>query len=523
MVTGRGLVFAAAIAMLAAICVAPLVVLLAAPAWLGRWDAYRSAILDARQIGLLVNSLRIASGVAVVATAIGAFLGFLLARAPIRARNAVRLGLAVPVLIPTYALALSWIFATGAEGLVTRVLGLSAVSPLTYSPVGAIIVLAIALYPVPMLATEAAVRRIESRLEEAALLVAPVPRVLTRITLPLVWPAVASSALLTFVLALSDYAVPNLLRQRVFTTEVFTAFAALYDSASATALAIPLLAVALVVGYVIVSRSARVLDVARASARTGIGFAGIRPLALAAVVSMFGIGAALPIGTLANEARSFGVIRAAIDRSGGAIGESLVLAGIAATVAMGVSLVLGYRRARSKRSIAYWADAALIALFAIPGTIIGVGLIELWNRPGLSGFVYGSSAIIVIAYLARFMPVAILIVGAGVRRVSRSAEEAAALSGAGWVRTMWHIVVPQIAGSLLVAWVMVFVLAFGEVSASVLVAPAGHTPYPVHVLTLIANTRPEQVAALALVQTLVVVCVLSAASLYLAWSSPRHG
>lgn len=523
MITGRGLVFAAAMAMLAAICVAPLVILLAAPAWEGQWDAYHDAILDARQIGLLVNSLRIAGGVAVVATVVGGFLGFLLARAPIRARNAVRLGLAVPVLIPTYALALSWIFATGEEGVVTRLPGLGAVAPLTYSPVGAIIVLTIALYSIPMLATEAAVRRIEARLEEAALLVASAPRVFTQITLPLLWPAIASSALLTFVLALSDYAVPNLLRQRVFTTEVFTAFAALYDSARATTLAIPLLAVALAVGYLIVAGSARVLDVSRASSRTGIGFAGIRPLARAAFVSMLGIGAALPIGTLANEARSFAVIREAIARSGDAIGESFVLAGIAATVAVGASLVLGYRRARSKRPIAYWADAALVALFAIPGTIVGVGLIELWNRPGLSGVVYGSSAIIVIAYLARFMPVAILIVSAGVRRVSRSAEEAAALGGAGWVRTMRHIVVPQIVGSLLVAWVMVFVLAFGEVSASVLVAPAGHTPYPVHVLTLIANTRPEQVAALALVQTLVILCALSVASLYLAWSSPRHG
>lgn len=522
MITVRGFVFAAAMAMLAAICVAPLVVLMAAPAWVGRWDAYRDAILDARQIGLLVNSLRIAGGVAVVATAVGACMGFLLARAPIRARNAVRLGLVVPLLIPTYALALSWIFATSAEGLVTRLVGSDAVAVMTYSPVGAIVVLAIALYPIPMLATEAAVRRIESRLEEAALLVAPVPRVLTRITLPLLWPAIASSTLLTFVLALSDYAVPNLLRQRVFTTEVFTAFAALYDSARAAALAAPLLAVALVVGYLVAASSARVLDVSRVSSTIGIGFAGIRPLALAAVVCLIGIGAALPVGTLATEARSFGTIREAIDRSRGAIGESLVLAGIAATVTAAVALVLGYRRARSKWRFAYSADAALIALFAVPGTLTGVGLIELWNRPGTSGVVYGTAVIIVIAYLARFMPVAILIVGAGARRVSRSAEEAAALSGAGWVRTMRHIVVPQIAGSLLVAWVMVFVLAFGEVGASVLVAPAGHTPYPVHVLTLIANTRPEQVAALALVQTLVVVCALSAASLYLAWSSPRH-
>src|SRR4029434_5912365 len=110
--------------------------------------------------------------------------------------------------------------------------------------------------------------------------------------------------------------VPNLLRQRVFTTEVFTAFAALYDSGRAAALAIPLLAVALVVAYLIVSRSASVLDVSRASSTMGIGFAGIRRLALVAAVCVVGIGVAVPIGTLAAEARSFGTIREAIDRSG---------------------------------------------------------------------------------------------------------------------------------------------------------------------------------------------------------------
>jgi ABC-type Fe3+ transport system permease subunit len=54
--------------------------------------------------------------------------------------------------------------------------------------------------------------------------------------------------------------------------------------------------------------------------------------------------------------------------------------------------------------------------------------------------------------------------------------------------------------------VLVFVLAFGEVGASILVAPPGHAPYSIHVLTLIANAPSAQVAALALVQTAVVVC-----------------
>ena len=75
-----------------------------------------------------------------------------------------------------------------------------------------------------MLATEAAARRVDGRLEEAALLVAPRRRVLWRITFPLVAPVVAAAALVVFVLAISEFGVPGLLRVNVFTTEVFTAF-----------------------------------------------------------------------------------------------------------------------------------------------------------------------------------------------------------------------------------------------------------------------------------------------------------
>ena len=74
--------------------------------------------------------------------------------------------------------------------------------------------------------------RIDGRLEEAALVVASPGRVLRRITLPLVAPAVLSAALMIFVLAVSEFGVPGLLQVRVYTTEVFTAFAALYDFAA---------------------------------------------------------------------------------------------------------------------------------------------------------------------------------------------------------------------------------------------------------------------------------------------------
>jgi iron(III) transport system permease protein len=154
-----------------------------------------------------------------------------------------------------------------------------------------------------------------------------------------------------------------------------------------------------------------------------------------------------------------------------------------------------------------------VVLFAVPSTVVGVGLISLWNRAGVLGALYGTDAMLLLGYLARFLPVAALGMAAAVRQVPHSHEEAAATTGAGWARTMLHIVVPQVFTALTAVWVVVFVLAFGELGASILVAPPGETTLPIRIYTLIANAPPSQVAALALLQAAVILSPL----LILAW------
>jgi iron(III) transport system permease protein len=151
-----------------------------------------------------------------------------------------------------------------------------------------------------------------------------------------------------------------------------------------------------------------------------------------------------------------------------------------------------------------------VALFAVPSTVVGVGLIGLWNRPGPLGLVYGTELMLLLGYLARFVPVAALILAATVRTVPVSHEEAAAVSGAGWIRTMWRIVFPQIGAGAAAAWGVAFVLAFGELGVSILIAPPGEATLPIRVYTLIANAPPSDVAALALLQTAVVFTPLAA-------------
>ena len=223
--------------------------------------------LDARQRGLLANTALLGTGTALLATVIGAPLGLVLARITLPGKGFLRLALAAPVLLPPYIVALAWTYLGGSRGLLASVAGRDLLSDWTYSLPAAILILSLVFYPLSMLATEVAMRRIDGRLEEAALVVAPPARVLRRISLRLAAPSVFAAALVIFVLAISEFGVPGLLRVRVYTTEVFTAFAALYDFNRAMLVAVPLLVLCLVVAIVAVTMSGE----RRVSTRRGSG------------------------------------------------------------------------------------------------------------------------------------------------------------------------------------------------------------------------------------------------------------
>jgi iron(III) transport system permease protein len=74
---------------------------------------------------------------------------------------------------------------------------------------------------------------------------------------------------------------------------------------------------------------------------------------------------------------------------------------------------------------------------------------------------------------------------------------------------MWHIVFPQMASALGAAWVVAFILAFGELGATILVAPPGEATLPIRIYTMIANAPSAQVAALALLQASVIFAPLA--------------
>ena len=495
-------------------CVLPIVYLLGTT--LGAdGDAYGALALDRRQRGLLFNTAVLGVGTALLATTIGAPLGVALARVPLRRKAAIRVIAAVPILLPPYLVALAWIYLGSSRGLLAALTGRDLFSEWTYSLPAAVVVLSLVLYPLSMLATELAMRRVDGRLEEAALIVAPPQRVVWRITVPLVGPTILASALITFVLAVSEFGVPGLLRVRVYTTEVFTAFAALYDFSRAIVLAVPVLLLCVVVAATAAGLLGdRLITARRSSGVSPVAFHDWRRPAGTGLLAVVAAAVALPLVILGREALAARSLLEVVAGSGNAIARSLFLSTLGATLVVALAVWVGHAQARMGRAPRLTMQVLLVLLFATPSTIVGIGLIGLWNRPGLAGALYGTDAMFLLAYLARLVPVAILILAASAQTVSVSQEEAAAVSGAGWTRTMRRIVLPQMRLGIAAAWVVAFVLAFGELGVSVLVAPPGEATLPIRIYTIIANTPASQVAALALLQTLVIfapVAILGAA------------
>ena len=474
-------------------CVLPVAYLLATT--LGAPGAFAAAVvLDSRQRGLLYNTALLGVGTATLATAIGAPLGIVLARVPLRGRGVVRLLAGAPVLLPPYIVALAWVN-----------LGWDRLSEWTYSLPAAIVILSLVLYPLSMLATEVAMRRIDGRLEEAGLIVAPPGRVLRRITLPLVAPSVIAAALIIFVLAVSEFGVPGLLRVRVYTTEVFTAFAAFYDFSRAIALSVPLLVLCVAVAAVAAALLGdRLVTTRRSLAVSPVVFHAWRRPALAGVVLVVAIALALPMLILVREAlgaRSLASAAGSID----AIVNSLLLSAVGATRYCGRRrvpwLCAGARE--SWRATRHTGPLGRLVRGSEhdhrgrpdrpvePAGAIGRALWHRCDAPaGVSGTVRSSGYADPGGNDADRLGVA----GGGVR------GERCRLAPDG----SRHPVLPQLRVGVAAAWVVAFVLAFGELGASILVAPPGEATLPIRIYTIIANTPSSNVAMLALLQSAVI-------------------
>lgn len=472
---------------------------------------------DARTGPLVMNTLKLALATALVGVPLGTWLALLVTRSDLPGRAGARVLLCATLLVPLYLQACAWQAGLGTEGWNTLVRG---------APVwldgwrGAILVHGLAAIPWVVLIVASALTVADPDLEEDAALDATRSEVLRRVTLRRVVHAVLAAALWVAITCAGEMTVTDLFQVRTYAEEVYTDIAAepgetplgVVSGVGMTALAV--LGAMLLVAKIAPTRH----PPTRRAGTISLGawrwpMFGLVTLAL---VVLWG----LPVANLLWKAgtsvihashgveREWSVLKAMrlMARSGWDfrrhIQWSLITAFVAATMALMAAFPLAWWARRGGRgAIPAWLVSSTCV--AVPGPIVGLCIIWLMNSPRLPWLntLYDRSILpVCLAQMVRGLPLAILVLWHALASLPEETLESAALDGASlWTRCM-RIALAQRKRAVALAWLAAWIVALGEVSATILVLPPGVETLSSHIFNLLHYGVDDRVAGACLAQ-----------------------
>ena len=475
-----------------------------------------------------IHTVAVATAVTVLAVAGGTALALAIERRPGPSRTVPRLLVAAPLVIPEFVLGFAWSQAYGPAGLSARLTGLT--MPGLLGPAGVIAVLTVYGLPLAYLAVTAGLAaRADPALERAARVAgAGAATTLRTVTLPLLRIPLLGAAALVFVTAASSFAVPQVLGTpagfATMPTLIYTDLALSAGPHAFTQLTVVALAMVLLVLLALGPLDvwlARLRPSGRPDAPPAVRSAataadrvvtvivwayalvatGIPMLVLVLTALTRGPGL-LPVPanwTLANFAAGFsGGAGAALART---TGLALAAAVLATLLGSGVAAVA---RERWRGPLATGVTLA----YAIPGSALAVGIIIGYGR-----WLDGTAAIILLAYVAKFWAFGHRPVQAALDRLPPGLTRAARLSGARAGTAARTVVLPPLSMALSTAAALVFVLAFHELTMSTILYGPGTETFAVVIMNQQDLGGVGATAALAVVLTVPVVLVGSAAAL----------
>lgn len=504
-------VAAAAVALVVVVSYLPVATLLAGAVADAGWGVAAEAasvLTQPRRLGLLARTVGMAAGAALAALALGVPSALLLARSDLRHRRLLRGAMLLPLVVPTYVFALGWqSLARALPGGGTE--GGSLVQAGVGEPAAAALLLALRYLPLVVLLVAAGLDRVEPELEEAGRLLHPTRWVLARVVLPLVRPQIVASALLVFNLALVNYTVPSLLGVHTFPVEIFAAFSGLLDVGAAVALSLPLLllgGLSVVLARLAVGRRPMAFTPAPSAHPPLLRLRRSRPLAYAGLLALLAVAVVAPVAGVAGLLEAPGDLVDAYELAAPQVWRTVGWAAVAATLLLAHGFAAGHLVARS-RSLA--GELLFLLPLALPPTVLGIGMIRLWNRPGLAP-VLETTAVLALAYCGQLVPFATVAASSSLSGVPTAQEEAGLLAGMGWLRRARHLLLPRVWPALAVGWVLVFALALSEVGASILVLPPDGETLAVRIYNLSHYGAADTVGALCLLVLALVLVPLAA-------------
>ncbi|MEZ5174751.1 MAG: iron ABC transporter permease [Acidimicrobiia bacterium] len=444
-------------------------------------DSAWTTLLSFRTVELIWRSFVLTALVTVAASVMGVGGAWLLARTDIRLRRVLGVAFALPLVIPSYVLAMVLISSSGPRGLAAQLVGVEV--PLLNGLPGAWLALTLATYPYVYLITAAAIVRLDPALEEAARGLGASPwRVFRTVTLPQLRPAVGAGSLLVALYTLSDFGAVSLMRFDAFTRVIYAQYSGRIDRTPAIVLSIVLILIAGVIiwaerrtaGKGTIYASTPVRPPTRHHLR-GIG----RFAAEGAMGTVVFIGTIVPVGVLTTW-----VVRGIANRTDvsipwNAVAGSMTGGTLAAVVAMifTIPIVVLAVRYTSRRTILL--ERSVFVTFSLPHITIAIAVVAFtitWLRP-----IYQTMFVLVAVYAGMFIAQSTSAAKASLLQIDPAVEDASRSLGHGPFATLMRITVPLMAKGLLAGGALVFVTTLKELPVTLLLSPPGFSTLAVRV------------------------------------------
>jgi iron(III) transport system permease protein len=410
---------------------------------------------------LLWNTIRLTLVVTVLCAIIGTAAAWCVERTDLPWRRVWAVLVVVPLAIPDFVVSFGW------SSLSTWVQGYQ----------GAVLVMTLAVYPLVYIPVAASFRGADPGQEEISRSLG-VSRFATfwRVTLAQARLAILGGCLLVALVILAEYGAFEILGYQTFTTEIFTEFTVFFNTQSACALSLVLVALSL---FVIAGEAS-----ARGNARAQRPGSGTKPAlhrqrlgkVRVPVLFLFGALALAALGVPVGASVYWIFEGGRHDLAGmsllSAAGYTVMYSAAAGLLATLMALPIAVLVIRHPGRARLLLERSTFLVLAMPGLVVALA-VSYFSERYAHGFLYQSAPLLILAYAIMFFPLALVGVRASVIQAPLGLEEVAQSLGASRLKVLWRVTLPLVGPGLGAAFCLVFLSAVTELTATLILVPTG--------------------------------------------------
>jgi iron(III) transport system permease protein len=506
-----------------------------APGLPGEWTLEKYAgLLSPGVLGVMAQTLVIGVATAVFSVVLGTAIALIVHRTDFRLPNLATALIGLAFYFPSFILAMAWIIIGSPGGLINYVwgtlLGLPGKLDI-YTIPGIVFVMVLHQVPFVYLTMRGPIIGMDSLFEEAARTAGATPgQVLRRITLPLLGYSIVSSAILTFISSIEQFAIPALIgspgRINVLATQLYLLcrFSPTdYGLAAAIGLVLSAITGVAIWAQRRVTAGARLTTIGGKAGRLApiplgawavpayilvFGFAAlalILPALILVYTSLIKFFNANPFQAAYTLRNYVFIWESAATHS--SFWNTIVASFVGALIGSALGFLVAYFSLRQRLAGHRVLDFIANLPFGMPGVVIGLGL--LWAYAYLPLPLYGTLAIIVVAYVTRYLPYATETIGGQLVQIDKSLEEAAWVAGARRPLTLRRILLPIAMPSVQGSFFLLFMAFFREISSAILLFTASTMVISVSIWSFFEQANWGLASAMSILATVIIAVVMS--------------